>query len=593
MSVLAQTRWITLLAIVSLAEAAVITSAAPGGASDYQPAVMDSLMAEYPVVVNVSNAGKRLLLKTRYATDFELEVRDIASGITIRKTRLADTQLLLSWRPDDRAIAYVSGHDGNRKHEVHVWNLRTNKDESLPFPILRAANLPLRWSPDGRYLAYFSEASRGGLIVLARLGDRVVRTLLASNDDISGYEWAPSGRQLAVIDQAYPGHLTLVSMGSKRIRRLLVKRGATLQELAWSPVGDRLLLIVTRSGRKFAELVEFDLTSGATRTRVAEDGDVSDPHYLSHDGRFICVVNRNGNRTALVGARTGTPRPIEPAAARFRFLGTDSAGRKVLAGITTATYPEIIALVPVDGGTSVAVYNPPALARLAVTPPDTVYLYSDDGMRFPAYVWHAPRRTGRKPGAIVRVHGGPHLQFDRAWDPLIPIAMAAGIDVIYPNYRGSSGYGVEFREAGDDEKRASDVLAACLYARGVLGVESRRTLLYGKSYGATLAARAAISDLNSIGVLALAGISPSLGELRKVMDPPFKVLLFQGQNDFLEPGAARLTVEGLFGGNVFTGHGSAHVLQGEGHSTHRTSSWAIINSQLIESLDDWIGPSGN
>ncbi len=52
----------------------------------------------------------------------------------------------------------------------------------------------------------------------------------------------------------------------------------------------------------------------------------------------------------------------------------------------------------------------------------------------------SPRRT------VVLVHGGPWSEYPNTWGPIICSIAVSGYNVIAPNFRGSTGYGEEFRK---------------------------------------------------------------------------------------------------------------------------------------------------
>jgi dipeptidyl aminopeptidase/acylaminoacyl peptidase len=52
----------------------------------------------------------------------------------------------------------------------------------------------------------------------------------------------------------------------------------------------------------------------------------------------------------------------------------------------------------------------------------------------------SPRRT------VVLVHGGPWSEYENTWGPIICSIAVSGYNVIAPNFRGSTGYGEEFRK---------------------------------------------------------------------------------------------------------------------------------------------------
>jgi dipeptidyl aminopeptidase/acylaminoacyl peptidase len=103
----------------------------------------------------------------------------------------------------------------------------------------------------------------------------------------------------------------------------------------------------------------------------------------------------------------------------------------------------------------------------------------------PAYVF-SPRVL--KPGAIypglVMVHGSYHGALDPAMFELIAAAVDHGYIVIFPEYRGSRGYGQEQYDAIDfGGKEVDDVVAAADYLAATRPVKKDNIAIYGRSKG--------------------------------------------------------------------------------------------------------------
>ena len=99
-------------------------------------------------------------------------------------------------------------------------------------------------------------------------------------------------------------------------------------------------------------------------------------------------------------------------------------------------------------------------------------------------------RDATRPGPIiVQIHGGPHAAHGPTpWLEMLALA-DAGFHVLYPNPRGSSGYGEEFARAAHGhwgEMGGSDVLRAIDWAveRGL--ADPRRVGVMGLSHGGYL-----------------------------------------------------------------------------------------------------------
>jgi dipeptidyl aminopeptidase/acylaminoacyl peptidase len=81
-------------------------------------------------------------------------------------------------------------------------------------------------------------------------------------------------------------------------------------------------------------------------------------------------------------------------------------------------------------------------------------------------LWRAAGASGPAP-TVVHVHGGPTGQALADWNPRVQWLVQQGYAVLQPNHRGSSGYGVAYRNALDGrwgERDVADVAAGIKHA---------------------------------------------------------------------------------------------------------------------------------
>lgn len=88
---------------------------------------------------------------------------------------------------------------------------------------------------------------------------------------------------------------------------------------------------------------------------------------------------------------------------------------------------------------------------------------------------------------VVMPHGGPHsVRDDHAYDPFAQYLASWGYAVLQVNYRGSSGYGLEFAQLGRREWARGiedDIDAAVERARQHPAIDAGRLCIVGGSYG--------------------------------------------------------------------------------------------------------------
>lgn len=113
-----------------------------------------------------------------------------------------------------------------------------------------------------------------------------------------------------------------------------------------------------------------------------------------------------------------------------------------------------------------------------------VYFPTPDKLLIPGYVFSpAKREPGKRYPAIVIVHGGIHEHLDWPFFPMIEAAISHGFVVIFPEYRGSRGYGAEHYRNDYGVTDAADVIAAGDYIARQDFVDSNAVSIMGHSRG--------------------------------------------------------------------------------------------------------------
>ena len=136
---------------------------------------------------------------------------------------------------------------------------------------------------------------------------------------------------------------------------------------------------------------------------------------------------------------------------------------------------------------------------------------SSDGLTISGYVTAPKGATMENMPLIVLPHGGPAARDDQAFDWWAFFYAANGYLVYQPNFRGSDGYGYNFRASGENQwglKMQDDITEGVekLIADGI--ADKDRICIVGASYGgyAALAGATITPDLYKCAV-SVAGIS--------------------------------------------------------------------------------------
>ncbi|MDQ3180453.1 MAG: alpha/beta fold hydrolase [Acidobacteriota bacterium] len=187
------------------------------------------------------------------------------------------------------------------------------------------------------------------------------------------------------------------------------------------------------------------------------------------------------------------------------------------------------------------------LPREALAPMKPIRYKSSDGLEIPAYLTLPKGVTAKNLPLIVVPHGGPWARDSWGFNSFAQFLANRGYAVLSPNFRGSTGYGKKFIDAGNNEwgdKMQDDISWGVkhLVAEGI--ADPKRIGIMGGSYGgyATLAGVTYTPDLYAaaIAIVAPSNLNTLLGSI-----PPYweqiRQLFYKRMGDPNTPeGKARL-----------------------------------------------------
>lgn len=333
------------------------------------------------------------------------------------------------------------------------------------------------WSDDGRYalLATVTRDFKWRYIHSLDAGSGALRTLESLQDTawVGGpcfqcMGWLPDGRAWLVSEATGYAHLYTVAADGTDRRQLTTGRWE-VQEVALLPEG-RTFLLHSSERSPFERHAWLMPVSGGKRTRLtAEVGghDVT----LSPDGQWLVDLYSTANRPPDLWLQ-----PSRPGGARVQL--TVSSTADFLAG------PWIV--------------------------PEIVSIPASDGVGVPARIYR-PADLGARPNgaAVIFVHGAGYLHNVHRWwssysrEYLFHHLLAArGYVVLDLDYRGSAGYGRDWRTAiyrhmgGRD---LQDQVDASRWLTMTLGIPPERIGMYGGSYGGFITLMALFTEGPSFG----------------------------------------------------------------------------------------------
>ncbi|MDX1418910.1 MAG: S9 family peptidase [Rubricoccaceae bacterium] len=454
----------------------------------------------------------------------------------------------IRWVPDaDHEISYLARGEGDEGTALYTVEARTGVvRQAMRFETSIA---DYSWHSDGERVAFIADEPR------EVREDVPYRPVVYEEDGVHRSVYlaeaysADEPRPLDIGGTAYgiawhPGDHIAVAVAptplvdDRYMRQRIVfydtrsgeETGAVVHEgklgaMAWSPDGELLAFIGSASINDPKEGRLYVVAeAGGEPTDVLPDllGHVSALEWL--DGDTISYVASHGVETVYgaVEASGALDRVVIPAGAVIYEAASANAGGDIVALVgDTPEHPPEVYLWTQDERLPTRITNSnPWLDAVQLAQQEVITYSARDGLQVEGMLIR-PLDGALPAPTIVVVHGGPESHYSDGWltGYSLPGQMAAarGYAVFYPNYRGSTGRGVDFTLLSQGDPAGAefdDIIDGIdhLIAEGV--ADADRVGVTGGSYGgyATGWLATRYSDRIAAGVM-FVGISNKISKV--------------------------------------------------------------------------------
>jgi dipeptidyl aminopeptidase/acylaminoacyl peptidase len=410
------------------------------------------------------------------------------------------------WSWDSKYILYTKDHDGDENFNAYAVDpsakpaARGLAPASRDLTGLKGVRVVLyavpRADPDILYIGINDRDKAWHDLYRLQLSTGK-RTLIATNTErIVGWTFDLQGRLRLGVRSAENGGFELLRVGEHGFSKIY---SCSVLEVCF-PVrfqkGDRRLYIATNKGAdvNLISLALLDPETGQSETVE------SDPlHKVDLFGTEFSEVTDELLLTVYYDARERRSFHDQEFECDFHWLQQQLPDLEIR--LTSTTRDEQKWLIAANSDTEPGqillfdrrkhILTPQyrireELPRTALASMMPIEYESSDGLAIPAYLTLPKAVPAKNLPAIIVPHGGPESRYRWGYDGLAQFLANRGYAVLLPNFRGSTGYGKKFLDAGNLEwgrKMQDDVTwgVKSLIAQGI--ADPKRVGIMGGSYG--------------------------------------------------------------------------------------------------------------
>ena len=441
---------------------------------------------------------REMLISTRFGNTVQVHHVKVPGGARTQLTFFDEPVGGARFEPrQGRYIVFSKDVGGNEFSQLYRYDLADGR-VTLLTDGGRSQNGGIRWSRKGDRLAYGSTRRNGAdrdvyvTDPAEPTSDR--RVMQAAGGGWSVADWSPDDTQLVVTEYTSIAKSTLwlldVATGQKAALTDSSEEAA-YSGAEFSPDGQRVY-VTTDKGSEFRRLAYIDVASKQLTPLTTDlEWDV-EGFDLAPDGRTIAyAVNEAGiSKLYLFDTKAGRSRPV--AGAPVGVVGAlrwHPNSRELAFSFASArSTSDIYSLDPSSG--TVVRWTEGELGGLVasdLSEPELIRWTSFDGLEITGFYYRAPERfTGPRP-VIINIHGGPESQARPGFLARNNYYLnELGVSMIYPNVRGSAGFGKTFVGLDNGLKREDsvrDIGALLDWIGSRTELDAGRIMVMGGSYG--------------------------------------------------------------------------------------------------------------
>ncbi len=373
------------------------------------------------------------------------------------------------WSPDGKWIAFTKApgeddEDSEKKEDSREgWIAPDSISKTLDakrFDGRVVTSTRLKRDGTLQFMPHPSIRKKTQLHVVAAEGG-VAKQITSLPFDVGGVEWSADGHLLFFTgdekqDDEYNDDQTsdiyAIARDGGDPKKLTANPGGERAPVV-SPAGSKLAYLFTKDRGAETDVMVVDLNpdgrfrgqpSNLTPTWDLQPGS---PEWTPDGNALRFETGIGGSRHVFELSLAGQVRQVTHGDRQLGSVATNKDGSVMAYTVSTQMFPPELFASRADGGGEqrLTSFNDAWLAEIDLVPHERLTWKVKDGSTIEGWLVKPVGYTpGRKYPLALKIHGGPHGAYGNTWFSTFNILSASGMFVLYPNPRGSTGYGHTF-----------------------------------------------------------------------------------------------------------------------------------------------------
>jgi len=316
---------------------------------------------------------------------------------------------------------------------------------------------------------------------------------------VTSVQWSPNSTRLAVsaapsslVDEYYTSQKIYIVDASTLKITAEVEHKAKLGALKWSPDSERIAFIAGEDQHDPIEGRIFIAETSGGKPQILQQDFEGQFHQLEwKDNKSLTVLGSEGVYSSLFSLNINDKMNKMFTDRNLNITGFSAAKNNSIAFTgNSAEHPRELFMLKTKNSAVIRITNSnPWLKDVKLGKQEVITYQAEDGLELHGILIHPLESSGNIP-LITVVHGGPEAHYDNGWLTAYSmpgqVGAADGYAVFYPNYRGSTGRGIEFAKSSQGDpagKEFDDIIEGVDHLIENYNIDKNKVGVTGGSYG--------------------------------------------------------------------------------------------------------------